>query len=95
MLKGWIQMLGRGRFNILNFNKDVVSKDETIPLAEHIELFLYARTEIMYIPKDLVEEEYSEAKAIKKVRKLIKKLRKGKKGVFNDDDSEDYYLGGE
>jgi hypothetical protein len=76
------------------FDKDAVSKDDTATLAEHIEAFLYARCKIMYIPKELDEERYSEDKAIKKVKKLIKKLRKGKKSVFSDDES-DYYLGGD
>lgn len=58
-------------------------------LADSIENYLTLYINIFYIPKDYKGNERKIEKAIKKSTKLIKKLRKHDKSVFNVDDLDE------
>lgn len=56
-------------------------------LAEQIENYIMFLEEVMIIPPELMEKHEDSIKnAIKVSKKLIKKLKKGDKSVFKDED---------
>lgn len=68
------------------FDPSDITQDEMDFIADHIENFINNLEEIMIIPDDIkrdCEDEIEEG--IERSKKLIKKLRKGKRSVFNDD----------
>lgn len=68
------------------FDPSDITKDEMEYIADHIETFVDNLEEIMIIPDDIKRDCEDEIKeGIARSRKLIRKLRKGKKSVFNDE----------
>ena len=55
-------------------------------LAEHINEYLDVLEEVMVIPEELIKDEELIKAALKRSRKLVRKLREGDKSVFKDMD---------
>lgn len=71
------------------FDPDNICKKDMETLADHIEEYLNTLSEVMIIPRDMIEEHGKRIKrAIEVTAKLIKKLRKGDKSVFKDMDED-------
>lgn len=63
-----------------------ISKEDMKNFANHIEEYCKQMKAIMIIPKELSEYEKDFNEGFKRAEELIKKLRKGDKSVFIDDD---------
>lgn len=74
------------RCNILKdiFDIDDITRMDLKQLADHIEEYLVLLEKIMIIPDAIRDKKYNLKKAIKVTKKLIRNLRRGKKGVFKD-----------
>ena len=72
---------------IYEFDPDNIKKDDMIKLADAIDEYISLLTEVMVIPDD-IERKYGDRieESIAISKKLIKKLRKGDKSVFKDED---------
>ena len=69
------------------FDPDNIKKEDMELLADHIEEYLNLFREVMVIPDELYEKYKDRIKeSIKRTEQLIKKLRKGDKSVFKDED---------
>ncbi len=68
-------------------DSDSIKTEDMVAFADAIEDYMDLLEEVMVIPDEIKREctdDIEEAK--KRVRKLIKKLRKGDRSVFNDGD---------
>lgn len=71
-------------------NEQKITNREMDILAENLELYLQRYTEVYIIPPNLLPREGELAKAINKIRKLIKKLKEHDvDAVFGDIDELD------
>ena len=69
-------------FDISNIKKSDMNR-----LADAIEEYLLELESVMIIPDNIIDDRGENIeKAIKRTRKLIKKLRKGDTSVFKDED---------
>ena len=69
------------------FDPDNITNKDMSLLADAIDEFITLLTEVMIFPKDMKKSEREMLEeAIKRSKKLIKKLRNGDKGVFKDSD---------
>lgn len=67
------------------FDPNIVSKEDMIKLAEHIENYINELEKVMIIPEEMMDQyEDQISKGIKLSKKLIKKLKKGDKSVFKE-----------
>lgn len=71
---------------LLNFDPSSATHKDMALIATHIEEYLMVLEEVMIIPEDLINDKNSFEEAIRTVRRLIKKLKKGDKSVFADYD---------
>jgi len=68
------------------FDPENITKDDMKQLAEHINEYLDVLEEVMVIPEELIKDEELIKAALKRSRKLVRKLREGDKSVFKDMD---------
>lgn len=69
------------------FDPDNIKIEDMEFLADHIEGYLNLFKEAMIIPDELYDKYNDRIKeSIKRTEQLIKKLRKGDKSVFKDED---------
>lgn len=68
-----------------NISVDNITNSDMKNLADHIEKYLILFEDIMIIPEEFKINGKDVQNAIKEVRTLIKKLRKGDKSVFKED----------
>lgn len=67
------------------FDPEDITKEDMNKVADHIEGFLLVLKEIIYIPEELLDEHGKKIeKGISRTEKLIKKLRKGDRSIFKD-----------
>ncbi len=67
------------------FDPEDISKEEMEKIAEMIEEYLNLLEDVMIIPEELYETHHERIeKGINVTKKLIKKLKKGDRSVFND-----------
>jgi len=70
------------------FHPEYATKDDMIQLADNINEYLDVLEEVMVIPEELIKDEELIKAALKRSRKLVRKLRNGDKSVFKDLDDE-------
>lgn len=69
------------------FDPNDITKADMNKLADVFENYLDELLRVMIIPKDILDDCKKDIdEATKRVRKLIKKLRKGDRSVFKDED---------
>jgi hypothetical protein len=71
-------------------NEPKISKEDMSALAKHIEDYLEVFLEVFIIPENMRNQEDKIYDSINVVKKLIKKLRKGDKSVFEDVDDIEF-----
>ena len=64
---------------------DEISKKDMRRFGDQLEAWLNFSKKYVIIPDELQHEKYKIDIAVKKVKKLIKKLRKGDKSIFRDE----------
>ena len=68
------------------FDPSDITQEEMDYIADHIENYIDTLENMMIIPDDMKEKYEPEInEGIARSRKLIRKLRKGKRSVFNDE----------
>ena len=81
---------GGGSYMSTMFDPDDVSQKDMRKLADNIEAYIDILEEIMIIPKDIIDDCKKDIdEALKRTRKLIKKLRNGDRSVFKSSDEID------
>ena len=77
-----------------NINKEEEFEAEMKDFADAIELYIDELENVMIIPKDIMDKEGDKILAnIELAKKLVHKIRKGKRNIFKDPDEWDlsYY----
>ena len=68
-----------------NFDPNSISNDDMVSMAESLEQYVDMLEHIVQIPKELRKEiEGNYKSAMKRVKQLISKLRKGDRSVFKN-----------
>jgi len=75
------------------FDPSDISKDDMNKLADAIEEYKDSLMSVMVIPEEIVKECEDKLKeGLRRTDRLIKKLRKGDRSVFKDDEELNEYL---
>ena len=68
------------------FDPENITNRDMEQLADNIEEYLDVLEEVMVIPEELIKDEELIKAALKRSRKLVRKLRDGDRSVFKDVD---------
>lgn len=75
------------------FDPSDISKDDMNKLADAIEEYKDSLMSVMVIPEEIVKECKDKLKeGLRRTDRLIKKLRKGDRSVFKDDEELNEYF---
>lgn len=75
-----------------SFDPENIRKEDMAKLAEIIEEYIDQLESVMIIPEDVMRKHGDKIKeAIKRCKKLVKKLKKGDRSVFKDPDEWERY----
>lgn len=75
------------------FDPNDISKDDMNKLADAIEEYKDSLMSVMVIPEEIVQECEDKLKeGLRRTDRLIKKLRKGDRSVFKDDEELNEYF---
>lgn len=75
------------------FDPSDISKDDMNKLADAIEEYKDSLMSVMVIPEEIVQECEDKLKeGLRRTDRLIKKLRKGDRSVFKDDEELNEYF---
>jgi len=75
------------------FDPSDISKDDMNKLADAIEEYKDSLMSVMVIPEEIVKECEDKLKeGLRRTDRLIKKLRKGDRSVFKDDEELNEYF---
>lgn len=79
--------MSRRILSVDDFDPNDIRQEQMEFLADHIEEYLELLEEVMIIPDEIMDDHGDEIEeGIKRTKKLIKKLRKGDRSVFKDED---------